>query len=78
MSSFYASLCKYFSDATFMKQIHEIGYLVEFESLLSSLGMWCQTLQWHVKQFHSVGDEIGMLEDMCVAVTELATVQFQV
>ena len=24
------------------------------------------------------GDEIGMLEDMCVAVAELATVQFQV
>ena len=24
------------------------------------------------------GDEIGMLEDMCVAVTELATVHFQV
>ena len=25
-----------------------------------------------------LGDEIGMMEDMCVAITELATVQFQV
>ncbi len=28
--------------------------------------------------FFYIGDEIGMLEDMCVVVAELATVQFQV
>jgi hypothetical protein len=61
-----------------MQQIHEIGYLVEFESLLSSLG---EVLYYSGIFFNClccVGDEIGMLEDMCVAVTELATVQFQV
>jgi len=36
-------------------------------------GLW---LYVHVPLF--AGDELGMLEDMCVVVEELATVQFQV
>lgn len=45
MSSFCASLSKNFADATFIKQICEIGFLAEFESLLSSLGNKCSTYQ---------------------------------
>ena len=95
MSSFYASLSKYFADAAFLKQIREIGFLVEFESLLSSLGelivirmntrvLWLNcidrgmTYSLPCAVVFCIGDEIGMLEDMCVAVAELAAVQFQV
>ena len=40
VTSFYTSLSKNFCDAVFMRQIREIGFLVEFESLLSSLGKY--------------------------------------
>ena len=41
VSSFYTVLNKNFLDAIFLKQIREIGFLVEYESLLSSLGKIC-------------------------------------
>ena len=38
VSSFYTTLSNNFSDSAFLKQLREIGFLVEFESLLSSIG----------------------------------------
>lgn len=79
MSSFYTILSQKFLDSAFLRQISEIGFLVQFESLLSSLGKLYSKYEDSQYLFLFIlGDEIGMLEDMCVAVAELATVQFQV
>ena len=43
VSSFYMVLNRNFLDAIFLKQIREIGFLVEYESLLSSLGKFGMT-----------------------------------
>ncbi len=83
MTSFYLVLSQNFLDSTFLRQIREIGFLAQFESLLSSMGesRTCthrheRSLSWAASA--SAGDESGMLEDMCVAVAELSTVTFQV
>ncbi|XP_064387064.1 inositol polyphosphate-4-phosphatase type I A-like isoform X2 [Halichondria panicea] len=60
VTSFYTSISQNFTDPSYLRQIRKIGFLAQFESLLSS-----------------AGDESGMLEDMCVAVAELACVKFQ-
>ena len=61
MTAFYLSLSQHLLDTNFLRQLTTIGYLVNFQSLLST-----------------AGDELGMIEDMLVGVSELTGVSFQV
>ena len=79
VTSFYLKLSEHFTHPQFLQQIREIGFLAQFESLLSTFGR-CGTLSVLVDVWmcRFSGDESGMLEDTCVAVAELGTVTFQV
>ena len=81
-TAFYMMLSKHFENAEFLRQVRMIGFLAQFESLLSSVGKLYSGNEWYlkfIKQFcHYPGDESGMLEDMHVVISELASVSFQV
>ena len=83
ITSFYLKLSEHFTHPQFLEQIREIGFLAQFESLLSTFGQ-CGTLSVVLSLVGAcvncrfTGDESGMLEDTCVAVAELGTVTFQV
>ncbi|XP_032219862.1 inositol polyphosphate-4-phosphatase type I A isoform X2 [Nematostella vectensis] len=61
IAGFVSKLYTDLSNPLFWKQIVQIGFLVHFESLLSTSG-----------------DEMGMLEDMCVGVRCLTNVKFKI
>eukprot|EP00035_Acanthoeca_spectabilis_P039896 m.65711 g.65711 ORF g.65711 m.65711 type:complete len:1070 (-) comp9779_c0_seq1:860-4069(-) len=60
VTSFVATLVNHRKDDMFLRQIYQIGFLVQFESLLSTQGK-----------------EMGMIEDMSVAVEDLRGVSFR-
>ena len=60
VTGFITKIRSHIGDQEFLKQLAQIGVLMEFESFLS-----CH------------GDEMGMLEDMAVAVADLDHVSFK-
>lgn len=71
-------------DRGFLRQLHSVGVLAQFESLLSTYGTDALHVQHEVCVcLHGVcvcgtGDELGMLEDMEVGVADLSAVTFAI
>ena len=81
VTSFYLTLGEHFKDANYLKQIKEIGFLAQFECLLSSAGtfsiFFIINKHPYFYTLFTVEDK-GILEDMVVGIAELKNVSFQV
>lgn len=79
-------------DKGFLRQLHLVGLVAQFESLLSTYSQYnhqsglggdltslcvCPTFRFHCLNLFE-GEEIGMLEDMEVGIADLQRVLFQI
>lgn len=83
MTSFYITLSQLHTSVSFLRQLREVGFLVHFEGILSAAGKGgggasCVQGQRFTLCVVIPDGEMGVLEDMCVAVAELSTIKFQV